>query len=369
MPVDPSTLDKTMADIRQLFSTDARREGGTGIPIMMGSDEPVLQRIPTGSHMLNWALNGGIPVGRWSRMYGGFSSGKTLTTYRVIANAQAMGMTCAYYNIEKRYDPVFARACGVDTDKLVLVPGSIMENIGTKLESLLKSVHLHVLDSCSSATSIEELQADIRDWQMGLKARVWGKIFYKVLERFDERENCIIIIDQIRDVFNSGTVAPPGGRFIEHAVSTAMYFRKSSWLFLNEHGELRDDGGAVGVSGDTEPDGIEFMVRVEKNTAGRPLRVARMRYAFGGVDLDGVEHPGQLDELYELAQLGTHFGAFQKTTPKSSYYERCDGQPFADGSMSKQGLPKLRGALAEDPALKDLVVASYERYYTGRKAA
>lgn len=361
-PVDTSQLAADMASIRSYYS-GKKAAGGTGEAIMFGSDEPPVERVDMGSHMLNYATGGGAPIGRWTRLYGPWSSGKSLTCWKVIANAQKMGMTCAYYNIEKQFDPIFAALQGVDINNLVVVQGTIMEQIGVKLEKLLGSVHLHVLDSCSSAVSIEELNASMEDWQMGLKARVWGKIFYKVLERFDERENMVILVDQVRDTFGgSGAAQPPGGRFIEHTSSLSISYRKSSWLWYDDNGVLSDGATGSGLSGDVEPDGIEFMARVEKCRVGRPLKTARMRYSFGRVLPDGTKEPGRIDNIYELAQMATYFGVVEKTSAQSSYYKRADGKAFADGSQTKQGVNKLRQVIDGDPDLQDLIVAAYRRH-------
>ena len=77
------------------------------------------------------------------------------------AEAQKLGLSCAYYNIEKRYEKSLAERLGVDTKKLKLVPGSTIETIGDKMESLLGVIHLHVLDSTSAAVSEDELNGAV----------------------------------------------------------------------------------------------------------------------------------------------------------------------------------------------------------------
>src|SRR4051812_12491585 len=162
--------------------------------------------IPTGSLELDAAMGGrGVPQGRVTRFYGGYSSTKTLRAYQVIAQAQAAGLTASYFNVEKQYVPEFAEARGVATSELTLVEGATIEEIGDKLESLLGVVHLHVIDSCTAAVSEDELNADIRDWRPGLNARAWGKVFRRINERFDHYKNTIILIDQVRTNFKTGS--------------------------------------------------------------------------------------------------------------------------------------------------------------------
>src|SRR5512147_1158717 len=109
MPVDPTTLDRALATINKTFGDGSVRKAST---------KPILRRIPTGSLGVDYAIGGGVPLGRWCHWYGGKGSAKTLIAYNTIAQAQAMGLKCAYYNMEKQFDPVWAAKHGVDTDAL-----------------------------------------------------------------------------------------------------------------------------------------------------------------------------------------------------------------------------------------------------------
>jgi RecA/RadA recombinase len=200
-PVRPDDYDEIVARINRKYEGDIRR----------GDEYEKALRIPTGSLELDIAMGGGIPIGRWSRFYGGYHSTKTLNTLRVIASAQKMGLLAAYYNIEKQYDPVFAgEKLGVDIDDLTVVEGASIEEVGDKMESLFGVVHLHVIDSCSIAVSEDELNADIRDWRPGIAARAWGKVFRRLNERFDHTENTVIMVDQVRTNFKTGGEDAPG---------------------------------------------------------------------------------------------------------------------------------------------------------------
>jgi RecA/RadA recombinase len=139
VPVRPEDYDAVVAQINRRYEGDLKKGNEYEDPL----------RISTGSIELDAALTGGIPVGRWTRFYGGYHSTKTLTSLNVIREAQNMGMLCAYYNVEKQYDKRFARdKMGVNVDELTVVEGTTIEEIGEKMESLLGVIHLHVIDSC-----------------------------------------------------------------------------------------------------------------------------------------------------------------------------------------------------------------------------
>jgi RecA/RadA recombinase len=95
MPVRPDDYDEIVAKVNRKYDGDIRR----------GHDYVHAARISSRSLELDLAMSGGIPMGRWTRFYGGYHSTKTLTALNVIREAQEMGLLCAYYNVEKQWDP------------------------------------------------------------------------------------------------------------------------------------------------------------------------------------------------------------------------------------------------------------------------
>jgi protein RecA len=339
MPVDPSLLPKAIAKIHETYGKNA---------IHKAAEKQALRRIPTGSLELDWATGGGIPIGRWAHFYGGYSSAKTTTALNVVRNAQEMGFLVALYNIENSFHEGQAKEMGIDLDKLEVVEGTTIEGVGTKLETLLGAVHVHVLDSLAAAVSVDELNAKLEEWQMGLMARAWGKVLRRANERFDDNENCVIMVNQVRDSFGyGGGESPPGGRFIEHMSSMSLYFRKAGWLYRDIDGLLRtkdEINPTIGLSGDNEPDGIEFVVRVEKSRVGRPFRVGRMRYDFRAL---------AYDDSWALMKAARFFNVIEKTSEKSSWYKLPDG-------TTVQGEQKIRDALVGDKKLRTQVLKAME---------
>lgn len=327
MPVDPSKLDASIARIKTAYGDRAISTGEFG-------DHP--PRISTGNLELDMVTRGGIPIGRWTHMYGGFSSCKTLTCWNVIREAQHMGQTCVYYNAEKQYDKAWVAAKGVDVKKLIVVNGTIIEQLTTKAEELLKVAHLHVFDSLAACVPTDELSAKAEDWQMGLAARAWGKAIRRLNERFDDNENTVIMINQVRDAFGyGGGESPPGGKSVDFISSLSLYFRKSSWLFKDTEGVLDPEASAgATLSGDSEPNGMEFIVRVQKSRVCPPNRSARMRLDFDD---------GMFDNLWTLAKAAKHYGIVD--VARGGWYTLDDGSKV-------QGLPKFRAKLASDDAFR-----------------
>lgn len=307
MTVDPAVLDRALEGIKKAYGPESIRDN---------KDREKLIRIRTGDPMLDWAIGGGFPLGRWGHFYGGYASAKTLTTWKIIANAQAMGLSAAYYNIEKQYDPDWAATWGVDIDKLIVVEGTIIEETGEKLEALLPAINLHALDSLAAAVSTDELAGSAADWHPGIGARAWGKVLRRANERFDPKENSVILINQTRDIFGrGGGEAPTGGRAIEYLSSLSLHFKRSSWLFKDKNGILQDDGSNKKTfTKDLEPEGLEFQIRAVKSRVSTPQRTARMRLDYVSGEFDGLWALARACVFFELVGISGTWYTFPDGT-------------------------------------------------------
>ena len=330
MPVDPTSLERALATIKKTYGDGS---------ILRGAEKPSCRRIPTGSLGVDYAIGGGVPLGRWCHWYGGKGSGKTLISYNTIAQAQAMDISCAYYNIEKQFDPVWAARHGVDVDKLVVVDGTIIEQVGAKCETLLGSINLHVIDSVAFAVSMDELETRSEEWRPGISARAWGKVIRRLNERFDDEQNTIILINQLRKTFGGPRAAdePTGGLALDYISRLSLLFRKSSWLYYDKNGILSPDASAGdSLTGDKEPDGLEFQIRVQKTAGfGRPDRTARLRIDYA---------TGKTDEMWTLAEAAVHFEIAEKS-----------GSWYTLGDTRVQGKAGLREVIAGDPKIEKTI--------------
>jgi recombination protein RecA len=329
VPVDPGKYEEAAAAIRKRYGQSA---------VSAANNSPSVARIPTGSIELDYATGGGVPIGRFSRFYGGYSSGKSLACWNVIKNAQQEGLLCAYYDAEKQFDPNFVKRLGVDIEKLIIVQGSIIEDICLKMEALMGSVHLHVIDSASQCISIHEMEADLEKERMGGSARYWSAGLKRVSEHMEASPdgNTVIIVDQVRDVFGmpGANPKPPGGRFIEHLSSMSLFFRRGTWLYRDPEGILTDDSQKkVTLSGMSEADGIETQIRVEKSRVCRPFRSARVRIDFRDM---------QYDLGFELSKAAVFFGIVERN---GAWFTVPSGEKY-------QGEKKLRQAILEDKDLQ-----------------
>jgi recombination protein RecA len=322
-------LDQAIEAVRKQYGDQSIRFGAEAISV---------PRIQTGSLELDVATAGGFPVGRISRCWGGYSSGKSLMSFQIIRGAQKQGKVCAYYDVEKTFEPDFVKKLGVDLDKLVLVEGTMIEEVGTKMDALLESVDVHVIDSCGAAVSLDELNAKVEDWQVGLGARAWGKVLKRIGERMDKERHVIILLDQARETFGyGGSEHPPNGRMMEHASSLTLYFRRGGWLYYDKDGLLSAEAkGGDGMSGMKEADGYELLIRVNKSKVCPPFRSARCYWDF---------HLNRFDAAFEFMKAAKYYGIAQRA---GAWFTLPDGTRL-------QGEAKLRLYITENVALRKLI--------------
>ncbi|MGA1256553.1 MAG: hypothetical protein ACO3YX_06010, partial [Candidatus Nanopelagicaceae bacterium] len=94
-----------------------------------GDRMPTHQVIPTPSLGLNKALGGGLNTGATHLFWGTPSVGKTTMCFRILADAQKLGFRPVIVDSEYSYSDEYARKCGIDTEDIVVVQSTIVEDI------------------------------------------------------------------------------------------------------------------------------------------------------------------------------------------------------------------------------------------------
>jgi recombination protein RecA len=156
-------LDNTLKDLTKRF--------GEGTILRLGDAGHLnVEVISTGSLAVDLALGvGGVPRGRVTEIYGPESSGKTTLCLHVIAEAQAMGGTCAFVDMEHALDPVYAQRLGVDIDNLYISQPDMGEQALEITEALVRSGALDVvvLDSVAALVPRAEIEGEMGDSHVG----------------------------------------------------------------------------------------------------------------------------------------------------------------------------------------------------------
>jgi recombination protein RecA len=179
------------------------KQFGKGAVMTLGDDEDPepIATIPSGSLALDLATGiGGYPRGRVIEMYGPESSGKTTLALHAIAEAQRAGGMAAFIDAEHALDVAYARAIGVETDKLLISQPDTGEQALDITEMLVRSgaVDLVVIDSVAALTPKAEIEGEMGDAHMGLQARLMSQALRKLTAASYRGATTLMFLNQLR---------------------------------------------------------------------------------------------------------------------------------------------------------------------------
>ena len=161
-----------------------------------------VESIPSGILSLDWALGvGGFPRGRIVELFGSEACGKTTIALEAVAEAQRGGGTAAWIDADHSLDAAYARAVGVDLERLPLAqPASGEEalEIAVRLAAS-RAVDLLVLDSVAALVPRLELEAGPADAFAGLQHHLIERELRRMAGAA-RRSGCVLLlVNQIRN--------------------------------------------------------------------------------------------------------------------------------------------------------------------------
>lgn len=282
--------------------------------------------VPSGSIALDVALGvGGYARGRIVEIYGPESSGKTTLTLHALAQAQAMGLRCAFVDTEHALDPVYAEAVGVDPDALYVSQPDYGEQALQIVDDLTRSgeAGVIVVDSVAALTPKAELEGEMGDVTVGLQARMMSQAMRKLAGPAERTKTLLIFTNQIREkvgVMFGSPETTPGGRALRFYASQRLDVRRV---------------GTEGAKGEETHNRVR--VTVKKNKVAPPFRRAEFDVDFGrGISIEG-----------ELLDVGTELGVLAKSGGRYTF----QGELIANGRAACKARllaePELRDALTE----------------------
>lgn len=289
-------LEDKLQSIRGLVGA-LEKAFGKGAVMQLGdehsnADVPVFH---SGSVGLDEALGiGGYPRGRIVEVFGPESSGKTTLTLHAIAQAQAVGGIAAFIDAEHAFDVTYARALGVDTEKLLVSKPDNGEQALEIVETLTRSeiVDLVVVDSVAALTPKAEIEGDMGDQHMGLQARLMSQALRKLTGAAHRTGTTLMFINQLRQkigvVFGSPETTTGGN---------ALKFYASVRLDVRRTGQLKVGDEVIGS---------KTRVKVVKNKLARPFREAEFEIRWG----TGIDAPSELLECGIRTGVITKSGSF-----------------------------------------------------------
>lgn len=351
---------------------------------------PETRRLPSRSLALDYIMGGeGYPFGAMTRLWGGWSTGKSTAIFNAFWSAQNYGdqradrldylaqvakmsgetklgkrmldeakrvrgtkLTCFYVCTEKVFDKDLPESLGVklDQEHFEVAFTRRIEEIGQIVQRALGAYNVVAVDSTTGTMSLDELATDkgevkgVEDASntVGMtRARKWGYNMDWWQDRIGP-DNVLIFTSQIQAKMGQKTMAQaqmeqsPGGEKLNHEPGVILHFMNGARLKRRSDGGLvayDSKGGEAGAFGRTESAGREVVVRCDKNKYGRSERTSLHQYDRLAMRWDWV---------HEYEKLAKYLHVAKRTTANSSWYL------LPDGSRTQS----LRQAILNDPLLR-----------------
>jgi recombination protein RecA len=220
----------------------------------------------------------GLPIGRIVEVSGQSGSGKSSYIASMIGAAQARGITCALIDAENSYDPSWARRFNVDTDSLILIEPSTLEESFDMTRGVIKAFREEsqtepifvAYDSVSAIPTNAELEQEDSSASSAQAehARIISRELRKIGGLVKDQNVCLTFVSQLK-------VNPRSTPWADNESiigGSAIKFHAGLRLRLAKIKTLKDK--------DKPPHGITIQVTALKNKFTSPYKVSTFDLYF-----------------------------------------------------------------------------------------
>lgn len=279
-----------------------------------------VERVPSGSLVLDEALGGGYGLGRLVELFGYEASGKSTLAIHACKSIQDTGRSAGYIDTEQAMDPDYMRALGVDLspEKFVLSQADSAEMALTIMRRMLDcpDIGIIVLDSIAALVPKARIDGEVGDAVIALVARLMSAELPLIAQKAKKNKTLVMFINQYRSNigFMGSANTTPGGN--------AMKFYASQRVEVCRVGNKKEGDDVTA---------IRSKVTVKKNKIAPPFKQAEISIAFGkGIDI-----------MQEILDFAVGQGIIKKSGSWFSY----------EGANLGQGEANIKTILADNPEL------------------
>lgn len=299
--------------------------------------------LPTSSLGINMAIKG-IGYGRFTTLWGNRGCGKSLMAMQMVAEAQKEGKSTAWMDVEKNFDPSWARRLGANPDEILVDKNTIsIAGMADKSHELIESgIDVLVVDSVSQLlpqsyfedpkNGKEEVKGLAQTGQIGTFSKNLGQAL-DIINSINQN-TAVILISQVRNNIGSygASKSMMGGHALEHASSTIIKLWRTPSEIIEGEVHL-GDGLLI-----KRPVGSPVTWTIEKNR-GSGMHMSNTYDMYHTGDHVGV------DVLSEIVNYGIEFGIIKKAAAWLSY----------EGGESFNGKPKFIEYLRDNEAIAEKI--------------
>lgn len=310
----------------------------TGEKVKFASEQ-VEELLELPSLRLNRALEGGIPYGHQTLIWGGKSGSKSALAYGAIANAQKQGKVCMLLDSEKAMKKEWLEALGVDTSKLVWKRVISVDDITRQAIAAMESgIQVVAIDSITVMAPHAYYEKDGKTLKEGLDGtKQIGTLAVDVsnmLRKFNavNEQTALILIAQPRFKITTygGINEPTGGQAVGFYSTVSLKIMPDMATDHQKKGKVRH--------GDL----------ILEEVVGRPINWTIDKDRGPGMFMTGTydfyfkgDHVG-VDAEKEMVDVGVELGLVEKSGSWYTLY-----------GERRQGSSQMADYLREFPEVKE----------------
>jgi len=276
----------------------------------------VKYRIPTGIVAIDRIIHGGVPSGKITELYGGWSAGKTRLLLHIITQTLRLGGWAVLIDEERALEAGLCDLVGLDVNHpkfIVVDPDDIetVEEVFTFISQTIDIIReedpngflLIGWDSLASTPAKEDLKenedvGEKANIAGARRAKLIGRGLRKVSSKLFKTHSCLVIVNQLIDRFDvmfGDKTTTPGGK--------AVKFHSSLRMKLTLIKKMRDKKTEEQI-------GNSVKLVIEKSRIGMPFGMIKFDML---VDKPIDEYAGLLDYMVrhgEVIQNGKNIYSF-----------------------------------------------------------